>query len=110
MASGGRNFLVYCKICSASAFPGVEIILPDDSENRVLCASYLGSEGIGSFSVVVKVNMILSYMQFTPHHWSGVGPRHTPWHVALASPSLTPVTLGSLWLLADHLQVKGLRI
>ena len=70
MASGGRNVLVYCKLCSVPAFPRVEIIPPDDSGNRGLCASCLRSEGMGSFSAVVKANIILSYMQFTPHRWS----------------------------------------
>ena len=70
MASGGRNFLIYCKLCSVSAFPGVEMILLDDSRNTVLWASCLCSEGMRGFSVDVKVNMILLSMQFTPHHWS----------------------------------------
>ena len=74
MASGGRNFLIYCKLCSVSAFPGVEMVLLDNSRNIVLWASCLCSEGTRGFSAVIKVNMIPCSMQFTPHRGSGVGP------------------------------------
>ena len=63
--------------CSVSAFPGVLVVLLHESENRGPCASYLRSKGMGSFSAVVNVNIILSSTQFMTHNWCGVGPRHT---------------------------------
>ena len=64
-------------LCSVSAFPGVPVVLPHESENRGPCASCLRSEGMGSSSAVVNVNTILSSTQFMTHNWCGVGPRHT---------------------------------
>ena len=97
MVSRGETFLFYCKLVFSFRVPKrVQMILPDGSESRVLCASCLRSEGMASFSDVVKVNTILSSMQFMPHRGSEVEHRHAPWHVALAGCSPTiPVTLGS---------------
>lgn len=41
------------------AFPGAQVILPDDSESRVLCATGQRSEGLGGSPAVVKVSTIL---------------------------------------------------
>ena len=61
MVSGGGNFLFYCKLSVSYRVPRVvQVIRPDDSENRVLCASGLRSEVMGGFSAVVNVSTILS--------------------------------------------------